>query len=1322
MTLPKLLPFLFLIILTNPVFSQIDKEFWFVGPEASASHGDKPLYIRISTMDEPANITLRMPANNKFVPVKNLIPQNSTFSIQLDIIDGNQTWLDSIENRPADSVLNKGLLLTSDKYVTAYYEINNASNPAIFPLKGKNGVGLEFYIPGQTNFANHINNGSEAFDIVATRDTTIVTITPSIDIVGHPANVPFQIILNKGETYSARTLITTAEASLAGSHIVASKPVAITISDDSIVTGGWDIIGDQIIPINLLGWEYIAIKGYADNNPPNNNDERVYITAVENNTEIRIDGDPVPVTVLNTGEQYNHGISNTTNTALIRSTNPVYVYHLTGHPGEAGASILPQDSCTGSRTVGFNRSTASALAMMILTRNGNQDFFLLNNSNTIITAAGFNPVPGTGGNWVYYRQNNMTIGQVPLGANLLKNTNGKFHLGILNNVGASSEYGYFSDFSTLYLGADASMCPGDSVVLDGGPFRTSYEWKKLISGNWTTVGTNQTFVCQDSGFYACITNGDFCTLMDSIHVIYYPNASVSLGADQSICQGTSTTLSPGIFQSYTWSNGATSPAFSTGNEGPVWVTVVNNDGCVASDTVLINVDSLPLANHAISGPAVVCQGASNITYAVESLLYTTSYQWTLPPEVTGSSDTNFISLVFSNSTNSGTITVEGVNGCGVGPSVTFPLQVNPIPAAAGMISAPDTVCQGQTGISISVPPVLNATSYQWQLPVGFSITGGSNNSLVISAGIDADPGTITVKGVNACGDGSSSSVQIGVNLFPQPAGIISGISPVCQGKTAVNYSVNTIPGADSYIWTIPAGANITAGNGTPLITVDFDSTALSGAITVKGRSNQCGDGQPATFPLMVNPLPAPAGVISGSLAVCQAQTGVAYSIQPLPNASNYIWTIPPGASITGGSGTNQILVSYGGNAASGIVQTQGYNGTCGYGKAKSVTVTVNPLPQPTGQITGPNPVCQGDQQSAYSVTTIDPLTTSYLWTINPTGAATVSGTSPNVNLAWNESYSGQPSLTVKGLNACGSGPLSPPLIVRVNYHNDVVFTACNDLSTTKNARPLILKGGLPMGPGGVYSGPGVMHTVDGGWIFDPANGAINGSPAGTNYTIAFRYTNTFNCYSEATQTIKVFSSNASQTCPGTMTDVREGKIYPTFLAGSGTSARCWMASNLNFGIAARWDRPQTENCQREKYCPGNLESSCDLYGGYYQWGEMMNYTSAPRAQGICPPGWHIPILQEWTDLRNNYLGPGISGTALKDTSTVYGFHGLLNGILYLNNQWFFGMGGNKGTMYWSSSVRMGLPVAFGLNSYNPSVSEYSSSPGNSFAVRCVKDP
>ncbi len=1313
---------LLLLVVSLPLFAQIDKEFWFVGPEASSNHGDRPVYIRISTMELPANINLRMPANNKFVPVVSAMAANSTISIRLDLIAGDNTWLDSIENRPADRVLRKGLLLTSDNYVTAYYEINNTSNPAIFPLKGKNGVGTEFFISGQTDYANQTNDGSEAFDIVATEDATLITITPAIDIVGHSANIPFQIMLNKGETYSARTLITSSAESLAGSHVVSDKPIAITISDDSIITGGWDIIGDQIVPVNLLGWKYIAIKGFA-NNAAGNNDERVYITATQDATDIMMDGNPVPVATINAGEQYDYPIPAASNTACINSSKPVCVYHLSGHPGEAGASILPQDSCTGSRKIGFNRSSASAFALLILTRSGNEGSFQLNGNPGIIIAPNFNVVPGTGGNWMYYRQNNLSTAQVPLGANLLENSNGKFHLGILNNVGASSEYGYFSDFSTLYLGADASICPGDSMILDGGPYRISYDWRKLLAGVWTNVGNTQTYIAKDTGYYSCITDGDFCLLMDTIHIGYYPNGTVNLGADRIICQGTSTTFNPGNYVTYEWSTGEITPTLTTNQQGPVWVKVTNNNGCIAHDTVMVYVDSLPLANHPVNGLSTVCQGQNNVIYTIDPLQYAASYSWTLPPGATGTSTTNSVTLDYATSATTGTLIVHGLNPCGNGPDITMAVTVDPLPSAAGLITGPPEVCQGQQGVVFSVPVIANATSYIWNLPPGCTIVSGAGTTnILVNVSLNAASGIVSASGSNNCGTGVAYSIPLLINLFPQPAGIINGPPVVCQGQQGAVYNIPLVTGADSYQWILPPGAYITAGLGTNTVTLSFDSTALSGNLTVCGHSVDCGNGIPSTFMLTVNPIPVPAGIVSGPAVLCQGQANIAYSVPAITNATSYIWTIPAGCSIQSGAGTNMIGTTFNTSAVSGTITVRGDNAACGMGRRSGINLTVNPLPLSTGSILGTTPVCQGEPAVSYAVQNVDPLTTSWLWSLVPANAGAISGNTAAIGINWNEAFTGTASLLVNGVNGCGNGPVSPAFSVLIKARPDVSYADCGDLATTKNAQPILLKGGHPIGPAGVYTGTGVSGVSPGNYVFDPSGSAVVPSPGGTPYLITYRYTNMNNCFREATKVIKVFPSNALQPCPGTVTDVRDGKTYGTFMSGFGALARCWMTENLNFGEFSDGVMPQTDNCIAEKYCIDNVATQCNHAGGNYQWDELMNYVSSAGTHGLCPPGWHVPSEADWDLLISDYQGEGLAGGFLKYSGSSSGFQGFTAGVRYLSQSWCFTDTPVSSSIFWTSHISApGTVLSYGINSINPSVSRYNSSKANALSVRCVRD-
>ena len=99
-------------------------------------------------------------------------------------------------------------------------------------------------------------------------------------------------------------------------------------------------------------------------------------------------------------------------------------------------------------------------------------------------------------------------------------------------------------------------------------------------------------------------------------------------------------------------------------------------------------------------------------------------------------------------------------------------------------------------------------------------------------------------------------------------------------------------------------------------------------------------------------------------------------------------------------------------------------------------------------------------------------------------------------------------------------------------------------------------------------------------------------------------------------------------CNGETSILYETRTYSIVSIGT----QCWMAENLNVGTRIDGVNDQTNNSTLEKYCYDDLESNCDIYGGLYQWDEMMQYSTAPGVQGICPPGWHLPTDEEWKQL------------------------------------------------------------------------------------------
>jgi hypothetical protein len=103
--------------------------------------------------------------------------------------------------------------------------------------------------------------------------------------------------------------------------------------------------------------------------------------------------------------------------------------------------------------------------------------------------------------------------------------------------------------------------------------------------------------------------------------------------------------------------------------------------------------------------------------------------------------------------------------------------------------------------------------------------------------------------------------------------------------TSAMYTVNEIPGANSYTWLLPEGAS-GSGNGN-IIEVLFSPDAVSGYIRVSGQ-NDCGTGPAAEFFTTVNPTPdQPQVSVTGIALMSDAITGNQWysSVGPIEGAT-----------------------------------------------------------------------------------------------------------------------------------------------------------------------------------------------------------------------------------------------------------------------------------------------------------------------------------------------------------------------------------------------------------------------------------------------------
>ena len=457
----------FLLFFKSTTHAQTDTEFWFGVPDITSGHpssggGGEPIYLRIATLELESLIRVEIGDNNIVVQPDTLIPPYTSFTVDLT------SYLDDLENDDYGIIEEKALHVTGSNKITAYYEEAEYYNPDIFSLKGANSLGTEFYIPNQNEWINDSTSYTPdpygGFIITATQDGTNV----NLDLTGTIFNDPGgAITLDKGQTFSC--VANKAHVHLTGSHVTSDKPISITIYDDSNThpAGGCrDLIGDQLVPVDVVGHEYIAMRGSLDTL------EKVFVVGTQDSTVVMIDS--VFVDTIDAGEPLSYELTN--EATHIKGFKPIYAYHVSGYGCEVGGAVLPTiDGCTGSYDVFITRTSTQPffLNMMIEKSAAVNEFYIEYEDNTVVHIPDewFVDVPNTptGDKWVtlggpdYYGTGDFrgiryggvgdpdTLG-IPYNevVHFFNDGGEPFHLGF-NNGGniTGCNYGYFSDFKVI---------------------------------------------------------------------------------------------------------------------------------------------------------------------------------------------------------------------------------------------------------------------------------------------------------------------------------------------------------------------------------------------------------------------------------------------------------------------------------------------------------------------------------------------------------------------------------------------------------------------------------------------------------------------------------------------------------------------------------------------------------------------------------------------------------------------------------------------------------------------------------------------------------
>lgn len=392
---------------------------------------------------------------------------------------------------------------------------------------------------------------------------------------------------------------------------------------------------------------------------------------------------------------------------------------------------------------------------------------------------------------------------------------------------------------------------------------------------------------------------------------------------------------------------------------------------------------------AISGVFVQCKtfAAGTANFSVAPVATANNYTWSVPAGLTivSGQGTNAIVVSWTTATLDptikGSMTVVASNACGSSSSTTSYLEfASTAPVTPGSISGNSRLCPGDA-TTYSVAPVSRATTYNWTVPAGVTITAGAGTNVInVSVGAGYAGGNITVTASNICGASPVRTRSIALNT-PSTPGVIGGAANgICQTNGNA-YSVASVANATSYNWSVPVGATIASGQGSATISVNYGLGFTSGQVTVNSV-NGCGSS--ATRSYAVSGAPArPASITGIASPTCGGQSYL-YGVPSVAGTSAYIWTVTPGGSVSFPSLTvngkdAQVTWATGAPSAQGVsVQAQN---ACGTSATRTAAVTLNNCPRVAQAITAdiyPNPahdlvniVFNAEEASTYNVWIMD---------------------------------------------------------------------------------------------------------------------------------------------------------------------------------------------------------------------------------------------------------------------------------------------------------------------------------------------------------------
>ncbi len=264
-----------------------------------------------------------------------------------------------------------------------------------------------------------------------------------------------------------------------------------------------------------------------------------------------------------------------------------------------------------------------------------------------------------------------------------------------------------------------------------------------------------------------------------------PETTVSADPED-VCQGESSQLTAdatGGSGNYTYSWSSLPEGFTSDEQNPVvtpaettkYIVAVNDGMFTVYDTIVVNVESLPMTPAIPGGEVILCQDGDNTEYTTAGAMYAQSYVWAIDPDDAGTiTGTEMTAEVDWNANFLGEalITVKGINECGESDfSDALTVMINALPDVS--FDLVDTVCVYNEEFALT-----------GGLPEGGEYSGaGVLDGMFYpeTAGLGNHTITYTVTGENGCENYAEQVINVSqcigidevfrgmkLNIFPNP--------------------------------------------------------------------------------------------------------------------------------------------------------------------------------------------------------------------------------------------------------------------------------------------------------------------------------------------------------------------------------------------------------------------------------------------------------------------------------------------------------------------------------------------------------------------------